>query len=452
MKKKKIEFDESGIVIDAFKEGDYPQGIFKAKELSEIAGTYNPTNYEAPVLIGHLSDPIYKGKTTIPAFGWIGKVVQVGDHLKFITSQFSEQLKQFIKEGLYKKVSAAFFDPSDPSNPTPGKWHLHHLAFLGAVPPQVKGLEGIAFSIQGSQGIEFAEVPAVVSENGSVIDTVEKIGTEDTIKDLTESCATFISKITDALSNDIDEDTQKVRCFLSLSDLQSEMYDCISGHFDFTDKLENIEEHKEAEMSEKKNKLLEFAKSLFTNNNRKESIDMEKEQEEKYQKQISDLTAQVKEFSDEKTAADLKAKQAEEIATDEKLLVQVKEFCVKEKLTTKLHQDMHIQDILFAVARSNSTVEFAGKDKDGKDVMVKTPVLDILKNALKSFHITTPPEGELAAEFAEDTKKADTEAVSEYMKKVDAYIAKHPTEFANMTTVQARAEVIVKSDDHKIKL
>ena len=218
MKKKKIEFGESGIVIDAFKEGDYPQGIFKAKELSEIAGTYNPTNYEAPVLIGHLSDPIYKGKTTIPAFGWIGKVVQVGDHLKFITSQFSEQLKQFIKEGLYKKVSAAFFDPSDPSNPTPGKWHLHHLAFLGAVPPQVKGLEGIAFSIQGSQGIEFAEVPAVVSENGSVIDTVEKIGTEDTIKDLTESCATFISKITDALSNDIDEDTQKVRCFLSLSD------------------------------------------------------------------------------------------------------------------------------------------------------------------------------------------------------------------------------------------
>jgi hypothetical protein len=38
------------------------------------------------------------------------------------------------------------------------------------------------------------------------------------------------------------------------------------------------------------------------------------------------------------------------------------------------------------------------------------------------------------------------------MKKVDAYIEKHPTEFAGKSTVQARAIVIQKESNNKIKL
>ena len=43
----KAKKEMSEIVIDAFKEGEYPQGKFTGKELSEIASTYNPANYEA---------------------------------------------------------------------------------------------------------------------------------------------------------------------------------------------------------------------------------------------------------------------------------------------------------------------------------------------------------------------------------------------------------------------
>ena len=63
MKKENME-----IVIDAFKAGKYSQGEFTLKELSEIASTYNPENYEAPILIGHLSDPSYKGKSAIRSY------------------------------------------------------------------------------------------------------------------------------------------------------------------------------------------------------------------------------------------------------------------------------------------------------------------------------------------------------------------------------------------------
>ena len=45
-----------------------------------------------------------------------------------------------LAKGRFKKRSASFYPPEHPNNPTPGKWHLRHVAFLGAQPPAVKGL------------------------------------------------------------------------------------------------------------------------------------------------------------------------------------------------------------------------------------------------------------------------------------------------------------------------
>jgi len=62
-----------------------------------------------------------------------------------------------VDAGRYKFRSASFYEPNDPSNPTPGSWHLKHVGWLGAQPPSVKGL-GAAFS-EGdiSEGVTFAE-------------------------------------------------------------------------------------------------------------------------------------------------------------------------------------------------------------------------------------------------------------------------------------------------------
>lgn len=389
MPKKKKEMAEE-IIIDAFKEGNYPQGKFGAKELSEIQSTYDPNNYEAPILIGHLSDPSYKGKSSIPAFGWIGKIKVVGDHLKLVASQFSEQLKEFIKNGLYKKVSAAFFQPDDPSNPTPGKWHLHHLAFLGGTPPAVKGLEQIAFSQMRGLGVEFQEMDVEVTEDGDLLEQIEELGAKDTIKNITEICASFISKVEDALNMSTHDETCKSRIQLAASDMSGEIYHCINTHFTFLDKLEKIEETEEAqeeiEMSEKKNWLIQLAEKIA---HKRKDKDMDAKEKKEYQDKIDVLTLRVKEFQDqeeaEKKEAEEKAKLDAEVEAKVKVAAEaeakekeekdqadgIKEFCEKAIKGNRMTPAMRETDekIMLDLAKVSSEALKSFQQKYGMPVV-----------------------------------------------------------------------------------
>ncbi len=433
---KKKEMSEE-IVIDAFKEGTYPQGIFATKELSEIASTYDPKVYEAPILIGHISDPSYKGKSAIPAFGWIGKVKIAGDHLKLVASQFSDQLKDFIKQGFYKKVSAAFFDPQDPNNPTPGKWHLHHLAFLGGTPPAVKGLEQIAFNErtwtlltnEGKwiAGVEMAEADAAVTVDGNAIDAVEEVGEEDTLKDLTESCATFISKIEESLGSDVDYETQKSRCSLAAFDLQNEIQSCLDMHWAFQEKLENIEEHQEAEMSEKKTikqVLVEMAQNLI--HKRKETeVDTKKEQE--YLATIAEKDAKIKEFSDkealavaEKAKADKEASDAALLAKDETLKAEIKTFCdsaIKENRMIPAERNDVKDDKGIVTKKGDESIMF--------DLAKTSP--DALKSFQEKYVVGRVPLG--VVDFGKDI---EPDGKPQIFKDAEKYVKDHPKEFADI--------------------
>ncbi len=427
------------IVIDAFKAGDYPQGKFGAKELSEIESTYNPENYEAPILIGHLSDPSYKGKSAIPAFGWIGKVKVVGDHLKLVASQFSEELKEFIKKGFYKKVSAAFYEPTDKSNPTPGKWHLHHLAFLGGTPPAVKGLEQIAFAEMKGIGIEFAEVDASIEIDGVAIETVEEIATEDTIKDLTESCATFIAKVEDAMNADIDMETCKSRCQLAASDLSGEIYNCLSMHWMFKEKLENVEEHNEMEMSEKKSWLIELAEKVhLIKTKRKETI-VDTQKEKQYTDKIGELETKLKEFTDKETAAqaaqveaDKKAADSALLAKDEALKTEIKTFCDTAITGNKMTPAMREKDepIMFTLGKTSS---------------------EALKAFQEKYSVAIVPEGE--TKIVEQNLKVDSRPL--VIRQAEAYAKAHKTEkeFAELSEADAtsRALYLHSLDSRKYK-
>ena len=429
--KAKKEMSEE-IEIDAFKEGDYPQGKFTGKELAEIQETYNPENYEAPILIGHLSDPSYKGKSAIPAFGWIGKVRVVGDHLKLVASQFSDELKEFIKKGLYKKVSAAFYDPSDATNPTPGKWHLHHLAFLGGTPPAVKGLEGIQFAAVGSP-VEMAEFEAGVTVDGTAIDAAEELGTEDTLTDIEECCATFLAKLEETLTNDIDGDTQKSRCQLAASDLSNEIYSILNMHWMFIEKLENIEEHQEAEMSEKKNwkqRLINFTTNLI---NKQKETDMDAKLIKEYQDKIDALDAQVKEFqekervvSEAKQAAETAAQEAEKVAAQTAKETEIKTFCetaIKENRMTPAMRERD-EPIMFELSKTN---------------------LEALKSFQEKYVKSVVPLGEvdLTVQKPEDV-----------MAKAKKYAASHSKEkeFAGLDADKATARAIYLYSTGVIKL
>lgn len=429
--KKKKEMAEE-IVIDAFKEGEYPQGKFGAKELSEIESTYDPQVYEAPILIGHLSDPSYQGKSAIPAFGWIGKVKIVADHLKLVASQFSEELKEFIKKGFYKKVSAAFFEPQDLNNPTPGKWHLHHLAFLGGAPPAVKGLEQIAFAEMLGMGIEFAEMDTEVTEDGELIDQVEELGTEDTIKDMTEACASFISKVEDALDSDIDWETCKSRVQLAASNMSAEIYSCINMYFSFIEKLGNIEEHQEAEMSEKKGWLIEFVKSIT---HKRKETEMDTKEKKDYQDKIDALDAQVKEFQEKerlanetKAAADLAAQQAANAAAEEARKLEIKTFCET------------------AIAGNKMTPAMREKDEPIMVGLAKTS-----PEALRSFQEKyANPVVPLGVTTAIDQNQT-TDKRSQVMVKAEKYVKDHPAEFAGLAAADATNRAFYLFSMGKIK-
>ena len=413
--------EHAEVEIDSFKAGKYPQGEFTGKELSEIAESYDPEVYEAPITIGHLSD--YKGETKVPAFGWIGKVKVVGDHLKLIASQFSDQLKAWYQEGLYKKVSAAFFQPDDPNNPTPGKWHLHHLAFLGGKPPAVKGLEGIAFAELSLAGVEMAEQDASVTG----LDEVEALGTQDTYENIQECFAVCLSKIEEALTSEADDDVIKQRMGLALSDCYAEIQQEISLHFAFVEKLDSVDEAQESEMSEHKSRLVELANKIMGRTKRKEQDAMDTAKIKEFEDKIAAQEAKIKEFAEkERVAAEAKAK-AEQDAADEKLRTEIKEFCEalrKEGKYVKADDEAKLPEEMFKAAKAGA---------DYKKLVGTRGVI--------------VPVGEMK-EFNEN-KTTDTR--SDVIKSAEQYVKDHPKEFAELDPAIRTARAVYLHSVDKIK-
>lgn len=114
---------------------------FSAEMLAEIASSYNPALHEAPLVIGH-------PQSDAPAYGWVRGLTYEEDRL--VAEPGADDLEpafaEMVQSGRFKKRSASFYPPQHPSNPTPGKWHLKHVGFLGAMPPAVRGLKEVAFS------------------------------------------------------------------------------------------------------------------------------------------------------------------------------------------------------------------------------------------------------------------------------------------------------------------
>jgi len=128
------------------------QGItreFTKGDLKQIAESYKPEVHEAPIRIGH------EDNDKVPAWGWVKGVKVKGDDL-FAEVDFSPMAEEYIKNGLYKKVSASFYSPDSKINPEPGNWSLRHVALLGAQPPAVKGLKGFAYEENGDGVLDFA--------------------------------------------------------------------------------------------------------------------------------------------------------------------------------------------------------------------------------------------------------------------------------------------------------
>ncbi len=131
--------DLEGQWIDVFRAGRHidDQGterVFTEGDIDDIARGYRPDVREAPLVVGH-------PETDGPAFGWVAELRRgLGGVLQMRAKQVNERFAEGVREGRFKKRSAALYPPSHPSNPNPGKWYLRHVGFLGAAQPAIAGL------------------------------------------------------------------------------------------------------------------------------------------------------------------------------------------------------------------------------------------------------------------------------------------------------------------------
>lgn len=122
-----------------------------AADLQAIATAYNPAVHEAPLTIGH---PTHDA----PAYGWV-RSLNFADGTLVADTEQSAELGELVSKGHYKKVSASFYRPAAPGNPTPGQWALRHVGFLGAQPPGIKGLKAVSFAEREEGVVTFGDLP-----------------------------------------------------------------------------------------------------------------------------------------------------------------------------------------------------------------------------------------------------------------------------------------------------
>ena len=158
--------------FEVFKAGTYPQGKFTQAEVQELAKNYDPSFCEAPITLDHEQ----KG----PAYGWVDKLKEENGKLKATFKDLSDDLKEFVNKGKYKKISVEIYRELEGKKP-----YLKAVSFLGASIPQVKGMQAVEFK-EGESDVYIFE--AEVEENN---DAEEIENLKSTIADLKGQVAKF---------------------------------------------------------------------------------------------------------------------------------------------------------------------------------------------------------------------------------------------------------------------
>ena len=145
-----------GSAIQFFKPGTHTdmrgrEITFTRRDIEEMVAGYDASTRPAPLVIGH-------PKTDDPAYGWVDRLsVDEQGYAYAVPSQVSDDMRALVDAGAYKYVSASLYTPDSPGNPTPGKYYLRHIGFLGAVPPAVKGLRAVQFAADEEGVVEFGD-------------------------------------------------------------------------------------------------------------------------------------------------------------------------------------------------------------------------------------------------------------------------------------------------------
>ena len=142
---------------------------FSDGDLAAMAGAYRADRHPAPLVLGH-------PEGAAPVHGFVARLDVREGVLMAEPVSVSDELRAWVRDGRYKKISASFWGPGAPENPAPGAYYLRHVGFLGAMPPAVKGLRDPVFGERGAccaglavtSALEFAGTLGAASAAGFV--------------------------------------------------------------------------------------------------------------------------------------------------------------------------------------------------------------------------------------------------------------------------------------------
>src|SRR3990167_3822956 len=119
--------------FEIFRAGDYgDKGKYTAAELDQMVSNFE--HWKPPLVLGH-------PQNDSPAMGWAAELKRDGDRLLARAENVQPQLEEHVSSGRFPNRSIAIYANPKGSGPA-----VRHIGFLGATPPEVKGLEPVKFS------------------------------------------------------------------------------------------------------------------------------------------------------------------------------------------------------------------------------------------------------------------------------------------------------------------
>ena len=137
---------------------------FTPEFLEEVASSYNPKLFKAPLIVTHNTKGIDDDKLADSelAFGAPSSLKVVGDRLKAVFDKVSPKIVDHFRNGELLSISPSFYPPTNRNNPSlqfgqgKGRWMLRHIAALGRTSPSIKGLTPVEFAETGYNPVEHA--------------------------------------------------------------------------------------------------------------------------------------------------------------------------------------------------------------------------------------------------------------------------------------------------------
>ena len=156
-------------VIEIFRAGDYPQGYWDNDDLDKMVANYDVSIYKSPVTLDH--------SQAGAAMGWIQSIFRQGDTLYGIFESLQDAFVTNVREKRYVNRSIEVFELE--MNGVFYWPYLKAVTFLGAQPPQVKGLAepnfdalpaGVTYKADKVKffSLDIKTDTSIISDNGGV--------------------------------------------------------------------------------------------------------------------------------------------------------------------------------------------------------------------------------------------------------------------------------------------